>query len=180
MIGIILDSSLIASVMDVFQKAGRCAFDAAPCCLSTLCAQAFRSSCNFSLAALPYEAFYSLDAIVRTTWRMLVTHRQLLEWNPSGDPERTSHNNKEGLVACIRQCALPRRIAQCHGEHACTFGQAVLAVALAILWPLVFSPPLSHGRSAGASPAAEQGLTAEQTFFSGSFPEDVDVFRDIR
>ncbi len=26
--------------------------------------------------------FFSLDAIVRTTWRMLVTRTRLLEWNP--------------------------------------------------------------------------------------------------
>ncbi|HEU4374485.1 MAG TPA: cyclic beta 1-2 glucan synthetase, partial [Telluria sp.] len=33
---------------------------------------------------LPYEAWFSLDAIVRTCWRMLVTRRNLLEWRPSG------------------------------------------------------------------------------------------------
>jgi cellobiose phosphorylase len=32
---------------------------------------------------LPYEAWFSLDAIVRTGWRMLVTRRNLLEWRPS-------------------------------------------------------------------------------------------------
>jgi cyclic beta-1,2-glucan synthetase len=44
----------------------------------------------FSFACLPYEAFFSLDAIARTTWRMLLTHRRLLEWNPSGNPDRQS------------------------------------------------------------------------------------------
>jgi cyclic beta-1,2-glucan synthetase len=34
-------------------------------------------------AFLPYEAWFSLDAIVRTGWRMLVTRRDLLEWRPS-------------------------------------------------------------------------------------------------
>ncbi|HSW63149.1 MAG TPA: glycosyltransferase family 2 protein, partial [Dissulfurispiraceae bacterium] len=46
----------------------------------------------FALACLPYEAYYSLDAILRTTWRMLVTRRKLLEWNPSGAPERQSRD----------------------------------------------------------------------------------------
>lgn len=36
-----------------------------------------------TLAFLPYETFFSLDAIVRTLWRMLITHKHLLEWNPS-------------------------------------------------------------------------------------------------
>lgn len=38
------------------------------------------------LACLPHEAGYSLDAIVRTAWRMLVSRRKLLEWSPSGVP----------------------------------------------------------------------------------------------
>jgi cyclic beta-1,2-glucan synthetase len=32
---------------------------------------------------LPYEAWFSLGAIVRTGWRMLVSRRNLLEWRPS-------------------------------------------------------------------------------------------------
>lgn len=39
---------------------------------------------TLTLATLPYEAYFSLDAIFRTTARMLFTHRQLLEWSPSG------------------------------------------------------------------------------------------------
>src|SRR6185312_9574788 len=40
-----------------------------------------------TLAFLPYEAAVNLDAIGRTVWRMLVTRRRLLEWNPSGGGE---------------------------------------------------------------------------------------------
>jgi cyclic beta-1,2-glucan synthetase len=43
----------------------------------------------FTLVCLPYEAFFSLDAILRTGARMLFTHKRLLEWNPSGDPDRS-------------------------------------------------------------------------------------------
>ncbi len=38
----------------------------------------------FTIACLPYEAYYSIGAIMRTGWRMLFSHRRLLEWNPSG------------------------------------------------------------------------------------------------
>ncbi len=41
-----------------------------------------------TLACLPYEAFFSLDAALRTTARLLVTRRRLLEWTPSGDRAR--------------------------------------------------------------------------------------------
>jgi cellobiose phosphorylase len=36
-----------------------------------------------TLAFLAYEAYFSLDAIVRTAWRMLVSHKHLLEWRAS-------------------------------------------------------------------------------------------------
>jgi cyclic beta-1,2-glucan synthetase len=47
----------------------------------------------YTLICLPYEAFFSLDAIARTLWRMLVTHRRLLEWNPSGNQTSRSLNS---------------------------------------------------------------------------------------
>jgi len=34
----------------------------------------------FAFAFLPYEAYSSLDAILRSCWRMIVSHRHLLEW----------------------------------------------------------------------------------------------------
>jgi len=48
---------------------------------------------SFTLICLPYEAFFSLDAIVRTGWRMLVTHKRLLEWNPSSGSGRQSRTD---------------------------------------------------------------------------------------
>jgi cyclic beta-1,2-glucan synthetase len=51
-----------------------------------------------TLAFLPYESWFSLDAIVRTGWRMLVSRRHLLEWRASSlarsstDMESNWHN----------------------------------------------------------------------------------------
>ena len=39
----------------------------------------------FTLTCLPYEAFFSLDAIVRTGWRMLIARKRLLEWTTSDE-----------------------------------------------------------------------------------------------
>ncbi|MHB8882429.1 MAG: GH36-type glycosyl hydrolase domain-containing protein [Thermodesulfovibrionales bacterium] len=55
----------------------------------------------FTLACLPYEAFFSLDAVLRTLWRMLVSRRRLLEWSPSGDPDRTNRNPRMGGLAGV-------------------------------------------------------------------------------
>ena len=37
----------------------------------------------FTFVCLPYEAYYSLSAILTTMWRMFISHKLLLEWNPS-------------------------------------------------------------------------------------------------
>lgn len=41
-----------------------------------------------TLACLPYEAMVHLSAIARTLWRMLLSRRHLLQWNPSHEVER--------------------------------------------------------------------------------------------
>ena len=57
----------------------------------------------FTLACLPYEAFYSATAIVRTWVRMLMTRSRLLEWTASGALER-ARADREGhaLTAAFR------------------------------------------------------------------------------
>ncbi len=50
-----------------------------------------------SLAWLPHEALYTLDAVARTLWRLAVTRRKLLQWNPSRDAGRASPNDLTGL-----------------------------------------------------------------------------------
>jgi len=39
----------------------------------------------FTLVCLPYEGFYSLEAMLRTLWRLGISHQGLLEWTSSGD-----------------------------------------------------------------------------------------------
>ena len=46
----------------------------------------------FGLAVLPYEAVKNLDAIVRTAWRINISHRKLLEWTPSATTNRLRSN----------------------------------------------------------------------------------------
>ena len=38
-----------------------------------------------TLACLPYEALYSVDAAIRSMARLTVTHRRLLEWTAAAD-----------------------------------------------------------------------------------------------
>jgi len=162
-IGIILIPSLIASVMDVLQKPG-------DVLLRQHLAASVRSTRRrfaqavFSLVCLPYEAFYSLDAIVRTTWRVLVTHKRLLEWNPSGDPDRTSCNNQEGIVSSCRTMWIAPVIATATVIYLSLSGLAVLAEAWLILGLWFFSPAIAWWIS---RPLARRGarLTVDQTLF---------------
>ncbi|BBB59039.1 hypothetical protein UNDKW_0766 [Undibacterium sp. KW1] len=54
---------------------------------------------SLSLIFLPYEAWINLDAILRTQWRILVSHRRLLEWNPS---TISNHQHKNSLWNNVR------------------------------------------------------------------------------
>ncbi len=51
----------------------------------------------FRIAATPYEAYYQTDAVIRALWRLLVSHRRLLEWMPSS--ETNSHSDKNIAAA---------------------------------------------------------------------------------
>ena len=99
-IGIIFIPSLISSLLDLLKKPDDLLF-------RQHIASVGRSTASnlvqvgFTLACLPYEAFFSMDAIVRTTWRMLVTHKLLLEWSPSGDPDKKTRSSRMGGFADV-------------------------------------------------------------------------------
>jgi len=54
----------------------------------------------FTLLTLPYEAFYNQDAILRTIWRMLISHKKLLEWN---SPNVTNQKSRVSLSGSYRK-----------------------------------------------------------------------------
>jgi cyclic beta-1,2-glucan synthetase len=53
-----------------------------------------------AVACLPFEAWYSLGAIARTLWRLAVSRRHLLQWNPSSEVDRKLAH---GLAAELRR-----------------------------------------------------------------------------
>ena len=97
-IGILIIPLLVACVLDLIQKPG----DRSPGQhLATAMRGASRHFAQeaFTLVCMPYETYFSLDAIVRTAWRMLLMHRRLLEWNPSGNEDP---KNRKGFMAFFR------------------------------------------------------------------------------
>jgi len=91
-LGIILIPSLIISALNLFQKPR-------DVMLTQHLSSALHTAGNhlmqaaFTLICLPYEAYFSIDAIGRTIWRILISHKLLLEWNPSDNPSRKRHND---------------------------------------------------------------------------------------
>jgi len=85
-LGIVGLPALLAALLEIQDKPAEVA-------LGRHLAAALRSSgrhfaqAAFTLACLPYEAYFSLDAIVRTTGRVLITRKRLLEWTASSELE---------------------------------------------------------------------------------------------
>ena len=50
------------------------------------------------LACLPHESWYSLNAIVCANWRLLISHRHLLEWTPSDQIDQSFHDTPREWV----------------------------------------------------------------------------------
>ena len=51
------------------------------------------SQALFAVISLPYEAFYSIHAILLTLIRMFITHKKMLEWDPSSNATKRVRNN---------------------------------------------------------------------------------------
>ncbi|MDD2464851.1 MAG: glucoamylase family protein [Desulfobulbus sp.] len=170
-VGIILIPSLIASTWHVVLK---------PADISLrqhLTAAAISTGLGLlqgllTLACLPFEAFYSLDAIVRTLWRLLISHRGLLEWNPSSGSE------------CCRQTTLAD---SCRAMGIAPILAATAVLVLGFLRPsslwsatpillLWLSSPVVAWWT-GRSPAPRQArLLPEQTVFLHSMARKTWVF----
>ena len=159
-IGIILVPALLASLLSTVQKAddvtlrqhlGAILESSGKHCLLGL----------FTIICLPYEAYFSLDAVLRTIWRMTISRRRLLEWNPSGDADRTdvrSHGASWQTMWFAPAMALSLSIGLAMVKPMSLF----VAAPILLLW--FFSPTITwwFGR-----PAVRQAksLTTDQNLF---------------
>ncbi|MHB8716795.1 MAG: GH36-type glycosyl hydrolase domain-containing protein, partial [Sulfuricaulis sp.] len=159
-IGIMLIPSLIATVVELFQKP-----------VDVLLRQHFAASADaagrrlaqatFALACLPYEMVFSLEAIVRTAGRMLFTHRRLLEWDPSSETQR--HDNAS-LAASFRSMWAAPVIASATALILSLTKPAALVVAGPILVLWLVAPAIAWWISRPHT-RREARLTAGQSLF---------------
>jgi cellobiose phosphorylase len=159
-IGTILIPPWMASFLDLFQKPGDVRLRQH---LTAAVRSAGRHSAQaaFALACLPYEAFSSLDAIGRTLGRMWVTHKRLLEWDPSNDADRQSRTD---LAASWREMWIAPVLAAAAAIYLSLSRPAALGVAGPILGLWFASPAIAWWIS---RPLARRRtrLTADQTLF---------------
>jgi len=116
---------------------------------------------GFMLACLPYEACRSLDAIVRTTWRMLVTRTRLLEWTASGEAD---HGTAATLLASCRSMWTGVAISSVTLIHLAAIRPAALLASAPILALWLCSPAIAWWLSRPRAQPAHR-LSREQTLF---------------
>jgi len=159
-IGVVLIPPGMVSFLDLFQKSSDMLMRQH---LSTTARSAGRrfAQAAFTFSCLPYEAFFSLDAVVRTAWRMWVTHKRLLEWNPSNDGDLQI---RTGLATSWRTMWFAPALAALAGIYLTLSRPAALAVAGPILILWFASPAIAWWLS---RPLLSRGskLTTEQTLF---------------
>lgn len=88
-IGIILMPPILISVVNILQKPEEVMLmQHLKAAEEILARQLYQAA--FFFVSLPYEAYYSTVAIVRTCWRLMISKKRLLEWNTAARDE--SHN----------------------------------------------------------------------------------------
>ncbi|CAG0953335.1 cyclic beta-1,2-glucan synthetase [Methylophilaceae bacterium] len=114
-----------------------------------------------NLAFTPYEAFYSMHAILQTLWRQWVTRKGLLEWNPSSGSKCETGT---GLSASLRAMWFVPMLAVAVTLALVVFRPGALAVALPFLLLWYVSPGIAWWISR-PQPARRTELHADQTLF---------------
>ena len=116
----------------------------------------------FTLVTLPYEAFLSLHAIARTVVRVLVTHKRLLEWNPSGSQDQSA---RTGLFAGYRSMWIAPAIASAAAVYLTTSQPAALAVAGPILFLWFAAPAIAWWISRPLTGRLSSSSRVQETLF---------------
>ncbi|MDE3210841.1 MAG: cyclic beta 1-2 glucan synthetase [Pseudomonadota bacterium] len=114
-----------------------------------------------ALAWLPHEVLYSLDAIVRTLWRVAISHRHLLQWQTSIEAQRC---DSQAPLALWRMMWIGPAVAVLLGAVLVVARPAMLPLAAPLLLLWLLSPQIAWWIS---QPRRDEAFapTATQTRF---------------
>ena len=62
---------------------------------------------SFNIILLPFNAFLSLDAIIRTLYRISISHRNLLEWETSEASGKSQQNSIDSYIWLMLPASVP-------------------------------------------------------------------------
>lgn len=114
----------------------------------------------FGLAVLPYEAYKNLDAIARTNWRMIFSHKKLLQWTPSAVSQVSSNR----LVSSYAAMWFTPFLSIVITPLLAYFDAAALYIAGPILLLWVFAPAIAWYLSK-KEPERKPNLSETQQLF---------------
>jgi len=159
-VAIVLLPSLMVSVLDVLHKPGEVLLRQ-HLASAAYAAERHFAQAAFTLVCLPYEAFFTLGAIIRTAWRMWISHRRMLEWNPSSAHDLSHCTN---LAAVCRTMWIAPTLSIGVAIYLGLLRPSALACAGPLLALWFISPLMAWWIS---RPLVHRGarLTADQTVF---------------
>jgi len=131
-LGIVVIPGLFSSFAQAARKSEQLPWRAHWCGVGTSLVKQLATAI-FTVVFLPFEAFLSLDAIFRTSWRVLVSHEKLLEWQTSTDAERAARTDFRSVIRMtwgVPAFAILIAIAVTYSQRA----QIEFCAALLALW----------------------------------------------
>ncbi len=159
-LGIFLVPPLIAAFLELFQKSEDVPLIQHLAATSQTAVRQF-AQIGFALACLPYETYFSLGAIVRTHWRMLISRRHMLEWTPSTDHDR---RDRSSLAHSFRSMWVAPTVSIGLAFYLASANPSVLPLAAPVLLLWLVSPALAWWISCPLMPRVA-APTVDQTVF---------------
>ncbi|MGA2407189.1 MAG: glucoamylase family protein [Bacteroidales bacterium] len=128
-IGIILIPSLIISVVYIFQKPEEVHLRQHLLAVRQSAERQLYQAA-FVLISLPYEAYYSTHALLRTCWRLMISKKRLLEWNSTA---RDKHLSRIELIESFRTMWISPFFA----ILSATCLSILFPITLVMVWPII-------------------------------------------
>jgi cellobiose phosphorylase len=159
-LGIVLIPPLLAGLLDALRKPREIRL-AQHLAAASSAAGRNLALAGFRIACLPYEAWFSLLAILRTGWRVGISHRHLLEWSVSSGTERPAD---DGVAASYRSMWIAPFTAVMAAATAWHASALALTAAVPMLCLWLAAPALAWWLSRPLR-RREAQLSAQQTVF---------------
>lgn len=162
LIGLLLIPSMGACLLDLSRKASDVKWKQHLLRVAESSARHLGNAC-LVLLCLPYEAWYQTDAILRVLWRMTISKKRLLEWNPSS----VSNAQKQSdVLSAVRVFWISPLFSTIFGGYLYTVSHAAFMAALPFL-ALWFVLPIAAWKLSQPAKAREPQLSASQINYLG-------------